>query len=77
MKVIQFCMLCIGFFCLLVNPSIVDAKDDVITLNSGEEVTGRIISENNTQLLIEVSNARKTIFNTKAISKSEIKSTER
>ena len=70
-------MLCIVFFCLLVNPSIVDAKDDVITLNSGEEVTGRIISENNTQLLIEVSNARKTIFNTKAISKSQIKSTER
>ncbi len=47
--------------------------NDVITLNSGEVITGTITSENATQLVIEVANASRTIFTSRSVSKSEIK----
>ena len=75
MKTARFWMLWAGFLCLTLNTSVV--ANDVVTLNSGEEIRGRITSQNDTQLVIEVSNASRTIFTPRTVFKSEIKSTQR
>ena len=68
-------MLLAGLLFLTLKPSAV--ANDVITLNSGEVITGTITSENATQLVIEVSNASRTIFHSRSVSKSEIKPVQR
>ena len=61
------------------HPTVVLAETgaDVITLNSGEAITGRITSENDTKIVIETANASQTIFNTQTFSKSQIMSVQR
>jgi hypothetical protein len=56
---------------LLSNPLLV--ADDSVTLNSGEIITGRITSQTDTDVTVEVSNERHTIFTTRTIAKSDIK----
>ncbi|MCG3149837.1 MAG: hypothetical protein PCFJNLEI_03302 [Verrucomicrobiae bacterium] len=51
--------------------------DDVVTLNSGEAITGHITSETGAQVVIDVPNASRTIFTPRTISKSEIKTVQR
>jgi hypothetical protein len=51
----------------------VRADDDSVTLNSGEIVTGRITSQTDTDMTVEVSNERHTIFTTRIIARSDIK----
>ena len=75
MKTVRFWMLWAGLLCLTLNTSVV--ANDVVTLNSGEVIAGRITSENDTQLVIEVSNLSRTIFSTRTVSKSEIKNNQR
>ena len=70
-----FACLWVGFLCITLPPVVV--ANDIVTLNSGEEIAGRITSENDTQLVIEVSNANQTIFTHRSVSKSEIKSIQR
>ena len=67
-------MLLAGLLSLTLKPSAV--ANDIITLNSGEVITGTITSENATQLVIEVSNASRTIFHSRLVSKSEIKANQ-
>ncbi len=50
---------------------------DVVTLNSGEVLEGRILSENDSLIRIEVPNKSRTIFSTKIIEKTQIKSISR
>jgi hypothetical protein len=47
--------------------------EDSIILNSGEVVQGRVISETETQIEVEVAHANRTIFTTRTILKTEIK----
>jgi len=75
MKIARFWMLLAGLLSLTLKPSAV--ANDIITLNSGEVITGTITSENATQLVIEVSNASRTIFHSRSVSKSEIKPVQR
>jgi hypothetical protein len=49
------------------------AVDDSVTLNSGEIVSGRVTSETDTDVTVEVSNERHTVFTTRTILKSDIK----
>jgi hypothetical protein len=49
------------------------AADDTVTLNSGEIVSGRIVSQTDSNLDIEVSNEHHTIFTTRTIDKADIK----
>lgn len=56
--------------CLAVNLSL---RADTVTLNSGEVITGEIRSETETQVEIETSNAKRTVFQTKQISKSAVR----
>jgi hypothetical protein len=60
-------------FVLLLTPLCVLAVDDSVTLNSGEIVNGRITSETDTDLTVEVSNERHTVFTTRTLLKSDIK----
>jgi len=76
MKTARFWVVWAGVVCLALTPSLV-ANDDIVTLKSGEEIVGRITSENDAQLVIEVPNARRTIFSARSVSKSEIKSVQR
>ena len=57
-------------------PTVVMAND-VVTLTSGEVISGQIKSENDTQLVIETTNANRTIFGTRSVAMSEIKSIQR
>ena len=50
------------------------ASADLVTLNSGETFQGDIISETDTQITIQVSNATRTITTTRLILKADIKS---
>ena len=65
----------VGLLCLALQQSSV--ATDVVTLNSGQQIAGQITSENDTQLVIEVSNASQTIFTSKSVSKSLIQSVQR
>ena len=56
--------------CLVVSLSL---HADTVTLNSGEVITGEIRSETETQVEIETSNAKHTVFQTKQISKSDVR----
>jgi hypothetical protein len=49
------------------------AVEDSVTLNSGEIVKGRITSETDTDMTVEVSNERHTVFTTRTIARSDIK----
>ncbi len=53
------------------------ANADTVTLNSGEVLEGRILSETDTQLVIEASFYHGTIFSTREVLKSEIQSVVR
>ena len=66
--------------CLFVSVSILflaspvaHAATDTVTLNSGEVVSGRIVSETDSNVDVEVSNERHTIFHTRTIARSDIK----
>lgn len=50
------------------------AKADTVTLNSGEVLEGRILSETDTQLVIEASYYHGTILSSRELLKSEIRS---
>jgi len=50
------------------------AHADTVTLKSGEVLEGRILSETDTQLVIEASFYHGTIFSTREVSKSDIQS---
>jgi hypothetical protein len=49
------------------------AASDTVTLNSGEIISGRIVSETDSNVDIEVSNEHHTIFTTRTIDKTDIK----
>jgi hypothetical protein len=49
------------------------AIDDSVTLNSGEIVKGRVTSETDTDMTVEVSNERHTVFTTRTIARADIK----
>jgi hypothetical protein len=53
------------------------ANADTITLNSGEVLDGRILSETDTQLVIEASFYNGTILSTREVAKSDIRSISR
>ena len=74
MKIARFWMLWAGLLCLALTPCVL--ANDVVTLNSGEVITGTITSQNATQLVIEVSNASRTIFHSRSVPKSEIKANQ-
>src|ERR1700690_2195466 len=48
-------------------------EDDSVTLNSGEILKGRITSLTDTDVTMEVTNERHTIFTTQIIARSDIK----
>ncbi len=48
-------------------------EDDSVTLNSGEILKGRITSQTETDVTVEVSNEHHTIFTTRTIARSDIK----
>lgn len=64
-------------FPLAILSFVMPAFADSVTLNSGEVLDGRVLSESSDQIQIEVSNASKTIFTTRTISKSEIRRVNR
>jgi hypothetical protein len=49
------------------------ADDDTVTLKSGEVINGRVLSETDSNVNVEVSNPRHTIFMTRIIAKADIK----
>jgi hypothetical protein len=51
--------------------------DDVITLNSGEIIVGRVVDNTNTNISVLVGNYNNSHFSTKVIAKSDIKSDEK
>lgn len=51
--------------------------EDSVTLNSGEIMRGRIVSETDQQLEIEVANADRTILVKRAVPRAEIRSVQR
>lgn len=53
------------------------AFSDSVTLNDGEVIQCEIISETDTQIVVEVSNSNKTIASRRLISKSDIKTVQR
>jgi hypothetical protein len=57
----------------LVSVGIRAEDDDSVTLNSGEILKGRITSQTDTDVTIEVTNERHTIFTTQIIARSDIK----
>src|SRR5580658_3974428 len=56
---------------LLATPLLAD--DDTVTLNSGEVINGRVISETDSNVDVEVANAHHTIFTTHTFAKADIK----
>jgi hypothetical protein len=58
---------------LLLLTSLCVLADDSVTLNSGEIIKGRITSETDTDVTVEVSNEHHTVFTTRTILKSDIK----
>ena len=73
MKTGRLWILLFGLSCSLAYST----RADIVTLNSGETVTGRILSETDAQVAIETSNAKGTIFSTRQIAKNEIKEISR
>lgn len=49
------------------------AAGDTVTLNSGEVITGRIVSETDSNVDVEVSNEHHTVFTTRTIPRSDIR----
>ncbi|MGD0651591.1 MAG: hypothetical protein ABSA97_10715 [Verrucomicrobiia bacterium] len=50
---------------------------DLLTLNSGEVIRGEIVSETDTQIVLQISNYNRTIITRQLILKSDIKTIER
>ena len=46
---------------------------DTVTLNSGDVITGRILAESDTNVTVEIANARRTIVSKRIILKTDIK----
>lgn len=57
--------------------SLIATAEDSLTLNSGEIMRGRIVSETDQQWEIEVANADRTILSKRTIPKSEVKLVQR
>jgi hypothetical protein len=54
-------------------PLRLQAASDTVTLTSGEIVIGRVVSETDSNVDVEISNEHHTVFTTRTISKSDIK----
>jgi hypothetical protein len=65
------------FVCLLPAWGITPADADTVTLNSGEVLEGRILSETDTRLVIEASLYHGTILSTREVARSDIRSVVR
>ncbi len=73
MRHLRYLILLIAFGLLLASRCALADEDDSVTLNSGEIVKGRITSQTDTDVTVEVSNERHTIFTTRTIARSDIK----
>ena len=73
MKYFKPLLVFVVFALLLVAVGVRAEEDDSVTLNSGEIFKGRITSLTDTDVTIEVTNERHTIFTTQTIAKSDIK----
>jgi hypothetical protein len=73
MRHFKYLVLLIAFGLLLMSRCALADQDDSVTLNSGEIVKGRITSQTDTDVTVEVSNERHTIFTTRTIARSDIK----
>jgi hypothetical protein len=73
MKYFKRLSLFAGFVLFLMSVGVRADEDDSVTLNSGEIVKGRITSQTDTDVTVEVSNERHTIFTTRTIARSDIK----
>jgi DNA-directed RNA polymerase subunit H (RpoH/RPB5) len=60
-------------FALYLTPVCGYAVEDSVTLNSGEIMEGRIVSDTDSAVKIEVHNANRTVFATRTIPRSDIK----
>jgi len=49
------------------------AQDDTVTLNSGEVINGRVVSQTDSNVAVEISNEHHTVFTTRSIARSDIK----
>ena len=67
------CLLSLIAFALFLTPVCVHAVEDSVTLNSGEIMEGRIVSDTDSEVKIEVHNKNRTIFTTRTIPRSDIK----
>src|SRR5271169_2715763 len=65
---------CLGMFLAAMATT---ASADSITLNSGEVIDGQIVSETNSQIDIKTANKNRTIFMTRTVAKSDIKTVQR
>ena len=63
----------VAFMLFLVSVGVRAEEDDSVTLNSGEIVKGRITSQTDADVTIEVTNERHTIFTTRIIARADIK----
>jgi hypothetical protein len=73
MKYLKRLSLFVGFVLFLMSVGVRADEDDSVTLNSGEIVKGRITSQTDTDVTIEVTNERHTIFTTQIIARSDVK----
>jgi len=60
---------------LLATPLLAD--DDTVTLKSGEVIFGRVVSETDSNVNVEVTNAHHTIFMTRTIAKADVREIHR
>ena len=73
MKYSKYLLLLAVSALLLTSVGVRAEEDDSVTLNSGEILKGRITSLTDTDVTVEVSNDRHTIFTTRTIARSDIK----
>jgi hypothetical protein len=66
-------LLLVAFALFLISVGVRADEDDSVTLNSGEIVKGRITSQTDADVTVEISNERHTIFTTRTIARSDIK----
>lgn len=60
-------------FSLALLPLRLLAAGDTVTLNSGEVINGRVVSETDSNVAVEISNEHQTVFTTRTIPRSDIK----
>ena len=73
-RIIRMCLFCLLYLFLSASPLLIA---DTVTLNSGEVVIGRILSETDSQVEIETTNAKRTIFSKTQIPKANIRAIAR